>query len=140
MRLQASWLEAPVLGHSPVMASEMRRLLELRGRDQAGPVPPVVVAVERVLQRSPGAHPPIEQVARALELSVRTLRRRLVEAGTSFGQISDRLRAQLAQRLLREQGLSVAEAGQQLGFSDARAFRRAYKRWLGEVPGAARRK
>ena len=140
MRLQARWLDAPVLGHSPVMATEMRRLLELRGREQAGPVPPVVVAVERVLQRSPRAHPSIEQVARVLELSVRTLRRRLAEAGTSFRQISDRQRAQLAQHLLREQGLGVADVGQQLGFSDARAFRRAYKRWLGEVPGAARRR
>ena len=82
---------------------------------------------------------PIEEVARALELSVRTLRRRLEEAGTSFREVSDRLRAQAAQRLLHEQGLTVAEASRQLGFSDVRAFRRAFKRWLGQVPGEVRR-
>ena len=65
--------------------------------------------------------------------------RRLEEAGTSFREVSDRLRAQAAQRLLHEQGLTVAEAGRQLGFSDARAFWRAFKRWLGQVPGEVRR-
>ena len=64
--------------------------------------------------------------------------RRLEAAGTSFREVSARLRAQAAQRLLHEQGLTVAEASRQLGFSDARAFRRAYKRWLGQVPGDAR--
>ena len=41
---------------------------------------------------------------------------------------------------LRWDALVGADVAQQLGFSDARAFRRAYKRWLGEVPGAARRR
>jgi AraC-like DNA-binding protein len=75
----------------------------------------------------------------ALDVSPRTLRRRLSEAGTSFHALSERLLAEQAQHLLREQGLTVAEAGRRLGFSDARAFRRAFKRWLGEVPGAMRR-
>ena len=139
MRMDARWLAAPVLGHSPVMAAEMRRLLELRQREQATTTRALVVAVERVLERAGGASLPIEEVARALELSVRTLRRRLEDAGTSFREVSDRLRAQAAQRLLHEQGLTVAEAGRQLGFSDARAFRRAFKRWLGQVPGEVRR-
>ena len=139
MVIDAQWLVAPVLGHSPVMAAEMRRLLELRQREQAATTRSLVAAVERVLERAGCASLPIEEVARALELSVRTLRRRLEEAGTSFREVSDRLRAQAAQRLLHEQGLTVAEASRQLGFSDVRAFRRAFKRWLGQVPGEVRR-
>ena len=138
MGLEAGWLAAPVLGHSPVMAVEMRRLLELREREQAAPVQSVTAAVQGVLERAPCPSQSIEQVARALQLSARTLRRRLREADTSFREISDRVRAQAARQLLREQGLTVAEASRQLGFSDARAFRRAYKRWLGQVPGDAR--
>ena len=64
--------------------------------------------------------------------------RRLEEAGTSFREISDRLRAQAAHRLLQQQDLSMAEASRQLGFSDVRAFRRACKRWLGRTPGQVR--
>ncbi len=139
MGMDARWLTAPVLGHSPVMAIEMRRLLALRERDQTTSARSLVAAVERALERTPQANPSIEQVARALELSVRTLRRRLEEASTSFREISDRVRAQAAHRLLCQQGLTVAEASQQLGFSDARAFRRAFKRWLGQVPGDVRR-
>jgi AraC-like DNA-binding protein len=46
---------------------------------------------------------------------------------------------EIAQRLLRDQGMTVASAAEQLGFSDARAFRRAFKRWMGQVPGKMRR-
>lgn len=138
MVIDAQWLAAPVLGHSPVMASEMRRLLELRQRDHATAATSLVDAVERVLARAALPHPAVGQVARALELSERTLRRRLGEAGTSFRQISERVRVQSACRMLQQHGLTVAEASRQLGFSDPRAFRRAFKRWLGRTPGQAR--
>ena len=138
MVIDAQWLVAPVLGHSPVMAAEMRRLLELQQREHAAVTQSLAAAVEQVLERAALPHPSIGQVARALELSERTLRRRLEEAGTSFREISDRLRAQAAHRLLQQQDLSMAEASRQLGFSDVRAFRRACKRWLGRTPGQVR--
>ena len=132
------WLEASILGHSPVMAAELRRLLAARESEPGPAVQAVATAVTQVLQRAAPEHPSIEQVARALELSVRTLRRRLQDAGTSFREIDDGMRAQATQQLLCEQGLTVAEASQRLGYSDVRAFRRAFKRWAGVVPGTVR--
>ena len=131
------WLELPLTSYSPVAAAELRVLLEARQRNHQAPN--TVAAIEHVLQQSGNVAMSVEDVAMALGLSSRTLRRRLSEAGTSFRILSERLRAQEAQHLLQDEGLTVAEASEHLGFSDARAFRRAFKRWVGGVPGAVRR-
>ena len=131
------WLALPLASHSPVAAAELRALLEARARSQQAPN--TVAAIEHVLRHTGNVAMSVEEVAAALGLSSRTLRRRLSEAGTSFRALSERLRAQEAQYLLTDAGLTVAEASEHLGFSDARAFRRAFKRWVGEVPGAVRR-
>ncbi|MGO1071007.1 AraC family transcriptional regulator [Lysobacter sp. CA199] len=133
MAIESRWLDAPVATHSPVMVLQLCGLLERCRQEQAVPV--AKAAVERVLARSGNATLSLEEVARTLALSVRTLRRRLHESGTSFRSISDHARAQAAQQLLREQGSTVAETSERLGFSDVRAFRRAFKRWLGRAPG-----
>ncbi|MGH8081409.1 MAG: AraC family transcriptional regulator [Lysobacter sp.] len=133
---ESHWLEAPIQTHSAVMSAQLRALLDQRA--DARVEPEAKAAVEQVLKRPGNATLSIEDVARALELSVRTLRRRLHEAGTSFRSISDRIRAEAAQQLLREEHVTVTEASERLGFSDARAFRRAFKRWLGQAPGEVR--
>lgn len=84
MGLEANWLAAPVLSHSPVMAVEMRRLLELREREQAAPVQSNSSSgARRAGTRAVHPSQSIEQVARALP-GARTLRRRLREADASF--------------------------------------------------------
>jgi AraC-like DNA-binding protein len=128
------WLDAPIATQSAVMAAQLGTLLEQKARTKALP-PRSTVAVERLLLRSGNARLSIDQVAGALQISVRTLRRRLSEDGSSFRALSERIRVEIARRLLREQGMTVAAAAERLGFSDTRAFRRAFKRWLGKVPG-----
>jgi AraC-like DNA-binding protein len=119
------------------MAAQLGALLEQRAQAKALPPSPTV-AVEQFLLRSGNARLSIDQVAGALQLSVRTLRRRLSEDGSSFRALCEQVRVETARRLLREEGMTVAAAAEQLGFSDARAFRRAFKRWLGQVPGKMR--
>jgi AraC-like DNA-binding protein len=128
------WLDAPIATQSAVMAAQLGTLLEQKARTKALP-PRSTVAVERLLLRSGNARLSIDQVANALQISVRTLRRRLSEDGSSFRALSERIRVAIAQRLLRERGMTVAAAAERLGFSDTRGFRRAFKRWLGKVPG-----
>lgn len=82
----------------------------------------------------------IEDVARALGCSRQTLYRRLKAEGVTFAELLDDLRRRLASRFVREQGLSVKETAWRLGFSDPAAFSRAYKRWTGTSPSAARGK
>lgn len=80
----------------------------------------------------------IERVAQRCGVGERTLRRRLCEAGTSFRSLVDDVRKERALQLL-EQETSVTRVAQQLGFSDATAFTRAFRRWTGAGPQQYRR-
>lgn len=80
----------------------------------------------------------MEEVARAMGLSRQTLYRRLKNEGTTFEGVLDGLRRRLALRFLKEERLSVKEAAYRLGFADPAAFSRAFKRWTGMSPSAAR--
>jgi AraC-like DNA-binding protein len=80
----------------------------------------------------------IERVAGVLGMSRQTLYRRLREEGTSFEEILEAKRRQLAIRYLAMDRLSVKAASYKLGFSDPAAFSRAFKRWTGVSPSAFR--
>jgi AraC-like DNA-binding protein len=82
--------------------------------------------------------PALDQLARRMGTTERTLRRRLEESGTSFRGLLDETRAELARRYIREQRRPQAEVAFLLGFTDTSAFHRAFKRWTGMTPGAWR--
>ncbi len=73
-------------------------------------------------------------MAARLDMSEQTMRRRLAVEGMSYQQIKDNLRQDVAHRLLRSTSLSVTRISEQLGFSQARAFTRAFKQWTGRTP------
>jgi len=75
-----------------------------------------------------------DAVAAQLRMSRRTLSRRLDQEGTGFRALLDELRRSLATRYLVEDGLSVAEVAQLLGFAEVAAFHRAFKRWYNKTP------
>jgi AraC-like DNA-binding protein len=81
-----------------------------------------------------------DSVARALHMSVRTLQRRLVATGTTFREVADTVRIQLAEGYLVDRSVSIAEVAVLLGFSDQTSFHRAFRRWTGEPPGRWRRR
>jgi AraC-like DNA-binding protein len=83
--------------------------------------------------------PSIEHLAPRLGVSVRSLQRRLREAGTSYKQVLDQVRHDLALRYLTAGELSIGEVAFLLGFSEPSAFHRAFKRWTGSTPGEFRR-
>jgi len=96
--------------------------------------------VERVLlPLLPEGKASMEAVATALGVSRQSLFRRLKAEGRTFEGILDGLRHKLALRYLDE-GLPVKEAAFRLGFSEPASFSRAFKRWTGTSPLAARRK
>lgn len=77
-------------------------------------------------------------VARALGMSVATLRRRLVEEGASFRALRVETLKRRAEVLLEGQA-PLSQVADKLGFSDVRSFSRAYKAWTGTTPNASRR-
>ena len=80
----------------------------------------------------------IAVVAGQLGISRQTLYRRLKEEGTTFEEVRDKLRLQLARDYLADGKLSVSEVGYRLGFADAPTFSKAFKRWTGSNPATRR--
>lgn len=83
--------------------------------------------------------PTLELIATALKIAPRVLQRRLQERGTSYQAELDRTRSELARNYLRDGQQSVPDIALLLGYSDARAFHRAFKRWTGLTPAQFRR-
>lgn len=82
--------------------------------------------------------PSFEALTGLLNMSARTLRRRLEREGTSYQRIKDNARRDLAISLLRREGLTVSDVAERLGFSDPSSFHRSFRRWTGLAPGAYR--
>ncbi len=77
-------------------------------------------------------------VARALNMSPRTLQNRLAEADTSFRELMDQVRRELGGQYLRQSDKSTIEVAFLLGFADHSSFSRAFHRWTGRSPSEYR--
>jgi AraC-like DNA-binding protein len=78
--------------------------------------------------------PQLEEVAMFMNITSRTLQRRLQKEETSFQKISDEFKKELATRLLSLQKYTVNETAYMLGYTEPAVFRRAFKRWTGKTP------
>ncbi|MCV2882985.1 AraC family transcriptional regulator [Actibacterium sp. XHP0104] len=94
--------------------------------------------VREFLFRSNWQNCRLVDAADAFRMTPRTLMRRLDAEGTSFQAIKDALRRDIAIRDLRETRKTVDQIAEDLGFSSATNFHRAFRRWTGDTPGAHR--
>ncbi|WP_347901512.1 AraC family transcriptional regulator [Pseudomonas purpurea] len=94
--------------------------------------------LRRLLSRDSSRWPDLETVAAHLHISPQTLRRHLREEGSSFQELKDQLRRDIAIYHLGRADLSLQQIAEQLGFSEPSAFHRAFKKWTGLTPGAYR--
>ena len=78
--------------------------------------------------------PTIEQVAANLNLSVRTLQRRLKAEGLTYKAVLDELRRQFALDYLKNDALSIKEIAYLLDYAESSSFVRSFKRWTGKSP------
>jgi len=93
---------------------------------------------EAIVRRLPDGEPRRDEVAVELRMSERTLQRRLEEEKTSFVQLLDDTRRELADQYLGRLHLSLAQAAYLLGFADQSSFFRACRRWFKVSPGQYR--
>jgi AraC-like DNA-binding protein len=84
--------------------------------------------------------PSLDDAARELGLTPRTLHRRLHEEGSSFRSVKDALRRDLALTQLEKSTRPVAAIAADLGYAEPSAFFRAFQAWTGEAPTAYRRR
>jgi len=90
--------------------------------------------VEKIVETLPDGAPNQQQIAETLNMSNRTLQRKLKSEGTSFLDLLQSTRMQLARRYLLQPARSVVETSYLLGFSEPSTFSRAFKRWTGQAP------
>lgn len=119
-------------------SSEVRRIL-LGGSRANTDTKAVVKDLRSSPERSGHEMPVMPEVARLLGTSVRTMQRRLGEEGTSFQQIRDEVRKDLAARYTRDRSMSLGDIAFLLGFSNEATFHQAFKRWFDQTPGSLRR-
>lgn len=135
--VERHWMQLPFASYNPVTSQQALSLCRAQLATQAMRGETTAV-LERLLRTRLRDNPQMSDVAQALHSSERTLRRQLADEETSFSEVHDRLRAELALELLQNPELSIAAVGNQLGFNDAREFRRAFKRWTGHTPSETR--
>lgn len=131
-------LEHPIRSANPsLLALFEKHAEEIVARLEAhGPVSRRLLEV--LAKRISGAAPPLGEVASAMAMSARNLQRALREEDTSYQALLDHARRELALRHLATPEGSAAEVAFLLGFADASAFTRAFRRWTGDTPGAFR--
>lgn len=134
LRFRSAWLRHRVPGAN----AELRRALE----QQALAFAPgdFLDRVERALRTLlvMGRHSG-DDVAQSLALHRRTLNRRLEAQGTSFQEVLDRVRFEVARQLLASGDIPMDEISVALGYGSLSAFQRTFRRWSGETPGRWRR-
>jgi AraC-like DNA-binding protein len=125
-------LVAALPANPPLMNGGGERVLA----SLAAAEPPTFSAKVQTLLASllPKGPPHRDDVAAQMMMSERTLQRRLAEEGTSFTNLVDDTRRELARQSLSAGELSLKMLSFQLGFSEPSAFYRACKRWFGMAP------
>jgi len=124
---EASVLDAPLASADPLtfVMAERQCAAEL----------PFTTAIDGLVAQvrrhlfSPGGPRGVDEIAKLLCTSTRSLRRSLQLMGTSYQELMDEARRARALEWVAGTEMTSGEMAQRLGFSDARGFRRAFKRW-----------
>lgn len=87
-----------------------------------------------ILELSRFSFPSLEEVASGLYITPRTLQRKLQVENTSFREVIDSIKEELARNLLLCRNLTVSEVSDRLGYADQASFQRAFKLWTGTTP------
>ena len=133
----------PVVLKEPIFCADpaTAKLAEQYIVAQTSAVPPVdglLAHVRRQLSACDGGQPTLDNIARALRTSPRSLRRGLQQIGTSYQELLEEARRNRAEAWIRSTDMTVEQIADKLGFASVRSFRRAFKRWTGLTPHAYR--
>ncbi len=136
-RFPASWLDRPLALREPVANREVMTALE-RDRRMLSLDEDLVKRARALVSDPAHEFPDLEGAARMLRVSARTLRRRLNERGLTYQALRDEARRAHAPVLLEQTTITVEEIAHALGYAGAAVFVRAFQRWTGMTPAAAR--
>lgn len=137
LTLESRWMGVRLPGYDRITCGLVRRqlntlLLQPLGRHE------LVESIATRLRVSADEPPRQSDLARQVNLSERTLRRRLQAQSVGFRALRNDARFERAKDLLLNSGDAISDIAQAVGYADVRTFRRAFKRWSGQSPQAYR--
>jgi AraC-like DNA-binding protein len=86
-----------------------------------------------------GRIPSIDEAATALDMTPRSLQRKLMQERTTFREVAGEIRRDIAFQLMQNPAIKISEVSDILGYSDPTAFRKAFKSWTNVVPRAVKK-
>jgi AraC-like DNA-binding protein len=125
------------LSHTlPEVHADVRRLLQKQIEEMAAGLDDDFPAYVRSVLRNAllSGYADLDQLSKLFAMHPRTMRRRLDASGSSYHQLLEEVRSDLAMHLLRDSELDVSEIAHMLQYCDARSFTRAFRRWSAETP------
>jgi AraC-like DNA-binding protein len=138
--LQKAQVQRKMTDQAVFALGSVKTLEEYRQQAEIPEVYGVSARVVEVLQRRVGNSPlSIGHIAEELNLSKRTLQRRLQQQGVSFAELRDQLRFHHSIDFLVKQHTSIDSISASLDFSDRTSFTNAFKRWTGLSPSTFRK-
>jgi AraC-like DNA-binding protein len=127
-------VEQPFTTHNPALLSMLAPQLESALNEQTTQLrlPDKVKAIQARLLA--GQKYGIDEVAMELNMSARTLQRRLAAEGQKFQTLLDSARCEMAQQYLTKSSLDLTEISFLLGYEESNSFNRAFRGWVGVSP------
>lgn len=135
--VDTAWVAKPLATHDASVERSVRELIErsvLSRREKAD----LGATIERAIREHLTDLPPLAGIAAGLNMSERTLRRKLDESGFSYLRLVESVRKSRALEMLSRPNCTVADVAAGVGFTDVRNFRKAFKRWTGLAPSEIR--
>jgi AraC-like DNA-binding protein len=126
------WLSRRVSESSPELLELLQREIDKLDVREAGGFEEQVRTLLRTTLVS--GHASASQLAELLSMNRRTLNRRLNAHGTSFQKLVDEISFEIARQLLEDTAMGVVQISMLLGYSNASAFTRAFRRWSNTTP------
>ena len=139
IKLPLEAMRRPLASANPFMAEKVERqcnemLAAFEGKDDLTEV------IRQFLLKTPGCFPTQESLASYLHMAPRTIRHQLKKMNTSYQEILNNVRKELAIHYLESTHSTIEEIASLLDYSDSSHFTQAFKKWTGLPPGTYRKK
>jgi AraC-like DNA-binding protein len=137
--LNANARELPLIYADPFLNNLLLKYCEAAIADRSGNASQLRTRIENAISSLlPHGRVVVDDIARGLGMSKRTLARKLSDEGLDFTEVLQQLRRDLAVRYLDDPKLNISKIAWLLGFGDVSAFTHAFKRWTGKTPSQMR--
>ena len=137
--LNANARELPLIHADPYLNNLLLKYCEAALTGRRDNVSQLRTRVENAISSLlPHGRVVVDDVARSLGMTKRTLARKLSDEGLNFTEVLQQLRRDLAVRYLDDPKLHISKIAWLLGFNDVSAFTHAFKRWTGKTPSQMR--